>query len=189
MTTARELASYLYTIGDLERLSAQGYRYELIHGELVEMSPAGSKHGSFTGRLSSRLHVLVEESELGEAFAAETGFLISQNPDTVLAPDWAFVREDRIPDPLPDGFLPVVPDLVLETRSPNDSARQVARKIRRWLDAGAQVVLDLDPIREALTVHRLGQEPETLGAGDTLRLADVLPGLSLPLRLVFRPAR
>lgn len=189
MTTTPERLSRPSTADDLERLSAAGYHYELLQGELHPMTPAGGEHGNSTGRLTTRLQVCVDDGDLGEYFVAETGFLIGHNPDTVLAPDWAFVRAERAPHPIPRGFLPLAPDLVLETRSPHDSAREVADKIRRWLDAGSQVVLDLDPAAQRLTVHRLGQEPETLGAGDTLRLADVLPGLSLPLRLVFRPAR
>lgn len=115
-----------YTEADLERLSAAGDRYELIRGELRPMSPAGVEHGFRTMRLNQLLTAFIFEHDLGECSAAETGFTVEQNPTTILAPDWAFVAKDRVPDPLPIGFLPLAPDIVLETRSPSDS--------RRWID-------------------------------------------------------
>ncbi len=130
----------LHTVDDLERLGRQGLRYELIQGGLHEMSPTGGTHGSATSRLSYSVNAHVYAGDLGETFAAETGFLVQRHPDTVLAPDFAFVAAARLPNPRPLGFVPVVPDLVVETRSPGDTSRASAAKVTCWLDFGARLV-------------------------------------------------
>ena len=186
MSVLSESRARLHTVEDLERLDAQGLRYELIRGDLQEMSPAGGRHGSATSRFAAYAGIFVDENGLGECFAAETGFLIGRNPDTVLAPDWAFVAEARLPDLTLEGYVSCVPDAVLETRSPNDTKREVAEKVARWLEAGVGIVLELNPNARALTVYRPGEKPRTLGIEDTFSGEDVLPGLTLPVRRLFR---
>ncbi len=89
----------MYTAEELLEISTDTtHRYELTKGILTIMSPAGSAHGSLALRIGARIQVHVEEHHLGVAFAAETGFKLESNPDTVLAPDVSFVGQDRIPD-------------------------------------------------------------------------------------------
>lgn len=184
MSAVVETSPRLYTQEDLWRLSHEGHRCELIEGRLQEMAPAGSEHGRSTKRLDHYLTDHIYERSLGECFAAETGFTLARDPDTTLAPDWAFVRQERLPDPIPDGYLPVVPDIVIETRSPGDRSPKIEGKMRRWLAHGVQVVLDLDPRGQKLRLWRAGSEPVSLAVEDELTL-DELPGFSLPLRRVF----
>ena len=123
----------LYTQFDLEELSAQGARYELIRGELKPMAPAGAEHGSITVDLIALVHGHVLKNQLGRGFTSETGFIVREEPRTILAPDYAFIARERVPEFIPKGFMPAVPDLVLETRSPGDTARAVAAKVEPWL--------------------------------------------------------
>lgn len=174
------------TVADLERLSAQGFRYELIRGELIEMSPTGGLHGSATDRFAAYVRIHVDEFDQGECFAAETGFLLRRHPDTTYAPDWAFVAKGRVPEPLPASYVPVVPDMVLETRSPGDTKREVALKIEIWLNAGVRMALALDPAARTLTVYQPEAKPEVLGVEDTFSGEEVLPGFILPVRKLFR---
>ncbi len=180
-------ARVLHTTADLERLSAQGGHYELIQGELVEMAPPGSEHGFVTLSLAARVAVYVQDNNLGMTFAAETGVLVSRNPDTVLAPDMAFVAKGRLSLPLPKSYTPVVPDLVLETRSPHDRPRAVAEKVARWLALGVLLVWELDPASRVLTVYRPDAPPQALGASDTLTGEPVLPGFTLSLARLLAP--
>jgi len=175
----------LQTAEDLERLSALGYHYELIRGELREMAPPGGPHGSSTSRLSVFVGMIVIDRDLGETFAAETGFLVGRDPDTVLAPDFAFVAKDRLPNPLPRSYVPVVPDIVLETRSPNDTRKEVADKVARWLKLGVKLVWKMNPKMRLLTTYRTNRAPLSLGEGDTLDGEDVLPGLSVAITRLF----
>ncbi len=176
----------IYSEADLEQLSAQGARFELVRGELKPMSPAGADHGNATMELSGLVLAYVLSNNLGKTFAAETGFIVEEDPHTILAPDFAFIVRERVPDPIPRGFMPVVPDLVLETRSPGDTAREVAAKVELWLEVGAREVWELNPRRQVLTVYRPNAEPLALTAADTLQSAELLPGFSLKLSLILR---
>ena len=176
----------LYTAEELERLCAQGHRYELIRGELQEMAPVGLKHANATWRLAGYVHIFLAEHDLGEGFGGEPGCVIASGPDTVLAPDWAFIAKERLPDEIPDKFGAIVPDIVLETRSPNDTCKEVQEKVKLWLQAGARIVWELDPKARVLTVYRPDTEPRTLGIEDELSGEDVLPGFTLPLAKLFR---
>jgi Uma2 family endonuclease len=175
----------VFTALELEQLPSDA-RYELIRGELCEMPNNSAEHGNKTMRISTPVAAFVDEHELGECFAAETRFTIEQNPDTVLAPDFAFVSRARLAGIPPKGYLTMAPDLVIETRSPSESRTEIALKTARWLQAGARVVWLLDPAMQTVTVHRPGAAPQALTQDDTLRGEDILPGFALPLRRVFR---
>ena len=178
----------VHTAEDLERLSAQGFRYELIKGELRPMSPSGGPHGDATSRISFYVNGLVYGEERGLTFTAETGFFVARDPDTVMAPDFAFIAEERLPEILPEGYVSIIPDLAVETRSPNDTAKEVADKVEDWLAAGAEIVWVIEPRKRTITSHRRGRQPLVFGTGETLDGEDVLPGLSIPLNRIF-PAK
>ena len=189
MTVSTLTKPAVYTAADLERLSDEGYHYELIRGELRPMSPSGGPHGTASSRVSFYVNSIVYGEELGETFAAETGFFVERDPDTVKAPDFAFVSYERLPDPLPEGYVPLVPDLAVETRSPSDTAREVAEKMEEWLAAGVRLVWVIEPKKRTITTHRAGRPPQVLSVGDTLDGEDVLPGLAVPVARIFPPRR
>src|SRR4051812_48755474 len=104
----------LYTAEELWNLSADETKhYELIEGELVAMSPTGGHHGEVNAQFSWLIMTHVRTKKLGHIYAAETGFKLSENPDTVLAPDFAFISKKRLKSGT-DKFVPVAPDLVVE---------------------------------------------------------------------------
>ena len=123
------VASQAFTAEQLLQLPRGKMRYELVKGELLTMSPSGSEHGVVTIQLSALIAQFVAATGAGLPFGAETGFLIERNPDTVRAPDFAFIRRERIPPGgLPKGYWPGAPDLAVEVVSPNDTAREVDDK-------------------------------------------------------------
>src|SRR5436309_15362408 len=79
-------------------------RTELIRGRLVVRDPGGARHGAVAMRLGYRIMAHVEAHDLGRAYAAETGFKIESDPDTVRAPDVAFIAKDRVPQVEPRGY-------------------------------------------------------------------------------------
>ena len=83
------------TAADLLRLPADGRRYELLRGAWRQMAPAGPTPGRLAMRLAAHLFQYVETHHLGTVYAAETGFQLTQDPDTVRAPDVAFVSRQR----------------------------------------------------------------------------------------------
>jgi len=175
----------LYTAEDLEQLPSDA-RYELIRGELCAMPNNSADHGNKTMRISTSVAQFVDENDLGECFAAETRFTIESNPDTTLGPDFAYISKERLTEIPLKGYLRLAPDLVVETRSPNDTRTEFALKISRWLQAGVREVWALDPATRTLVVHRTGTVSQTLTIDDTLTGGEVLPGYSVTLRRIFR---
>ncbi len=136
--------------------------------------------------LAGPLDHYVRTQRLGRVYAAETGFRIASNPDTVLAPDVAFIRRERIEaEGQVRGYRSGTPDLIAEVISPSDLYSEVAEKVDAWLTAGTQLVIIVDPRRQTITVHRAPTEMQTLTINDTLDGAPVLPGWTLPVREVF----
>ncbi|MCH7751174.1 MAG: Uma2 family endonuclease [Planctomycetes bacterium] len=174
------------TAEKLAALSADGRRRELVEGELRMMSPAGSEHGRVAMRLGSLLEQHVRANKLGAVFAAETGFQLSKNPDTVRAPDVAFVRAEMVKQFEGfQGFLPLAPDLVAEVVSPNDSFSQVEKKTGAWLSAGVQMVLIVDPGRRTIQVFRDPTESIVLSNSDQLDASDVVDDWRLTVSELF----
>jgi Uma2 family endonuclease len=163
-------------------------RYELIAGELEVMSPAKPRHGRVIGRLTSSLGPHVLARGLGEIFGAETGFMLARNPDTIRAPDVAYVRREQVlavGDT--DDWWPGAPDLAVEVLSPEDSYSKTREKVALWLGAGARLVLVVDPRRRIVEVHRPGMSPLELTEADAIDRGDVVPGWSLPVARLFAP--
>lgn len=179
MTTATQLI----TAEQLLQLSNDG-RYELVKGELFTMSPSGEEHGAVTAKITSRLNDFVEAHELGVVYGAETGFKLERDPDTVLAPDVAFIRRERITKLL-KSYRIGAPDLAVEVISPRENKRKIEQKTTRWLQSGALAVWNVYPESRTVTVHRLNTEPKLLLEKDDLSDDDILPGFRLPLSQIF----
>jgi len=172
------------TADQLLVLDEPGVCHELVRGQLKRMTPAGHWHGGVVGLLAARLGSHVFDRRLGVVYGAETGFLLAREPDTVLAPDAAFVVSDRVPAESA-GFFVGAPDLAVEVVSPGDSARGVHEKAREWLLAGARVVWVVDPKARSVVIHGPGGRVRTLDSDDILHGGDLLPGFSLLVRDLF----
>lgn len=168
----------LMTAEELLALSVPDKRTELIRGHLVVREPAGFLHGEIAARLLVALGSHVFARKLGDVLAAETGFTLERNPDTVRAPDVAFVRAERVPAPRPRGFAEMAPDLAVEVLSPEDRPGEVLSKVGAWLRAGTRLVWVIDPVRRTARVYRADGTISERGADDVLDGEDVVPGLS-----------
>jgi Uma2 family endonuclease len=168
------------TAEELFELPDDGMRHELVEGELRTMTPAGFEHGRVALRLGAQILRHVEAQSLGAVLAAETGFVLRRDPDTVRAPDVAFVAADRLPV-TGRGFAELAPDLVVEVVSPSDRASEVAAKAAMWLDAGVRLVWVVDPQARLAAVHHPGGLVTVLREDGVLDGEDVLPGFRLPL--------
>ncbi|MFQ5614137.1 MAG: Uma2 family endonuclease [Anaerolineae bacterium] len=171
---------------DLLRMPDDGFRYELVRGELRKMTPAGHEHGQITARLTWRLAQYVETNNLGVVYAAETGFLLSSDPDTVRAPDVAFVRAERVEAAGDvEGYFPGAPDLAVEVISPGDSYTDVEEKVFDWLEAGTQMAVVVNPRQRTVTVYRSLSDIVVLTENDSFSGGDVVPGWTLAARELF----
>ena len=179
--TATASVTDLVTADEL-LLMGEGRR-ELIRGEVLELTPPGHMHGKVAARISYHVTDFVYRNELGEVYAAETGFLLERDPDTVRAPDCAYVARERVIDTEKYGQL--APDLAVEVKSPSDTYREMQAKARFWLEHGARLVWVALPEKRVVEVHEKNKPPEQLSESDTIDGGDVLPGFRLSVRDCF----
>ena len=179
-TTRPVTAEYLLNMPD------DGFRYELVRGELRKMPPAGHVHGEYAASILVSLGAHVKTRGLGKVYAAETGFHLESDPDHVRAPDAAFVRRERA-DAARDshGFFPGPPDAAVEVLSPSDRYSEVAEKVADWIEAGTVVVIVVDPRRRVVEVRRSPAESVMLTEEDTLDIDDIVPGWRMPVKDIF----
>lgn len=177
-----------WTDEDLLRLPmGMGERYELIEGELITMSPAGGEHGQIADIISGEIYLYLKKHKLGKGVTAETGFYTRGNKKTVRAPDYAFIRREKLGGkPLPKGFLTIVPDLVVEVVSPNDEADEIEAKVQEWRDFGVTLVWIVYPKTRHVHVYTQGDiSPTVLTLEAALSGETVLPDFTLPLKTIF----
>ena len=151
------------------------------------MSPAGWKHGDVVGVLHTLLGSHIRQRRMGRVFGAETGFLISRDPDTVRAPDFAFISNASLPATAPEeAFWPGAPDLAVEVLSPDDRTGEVGEKIRAWLTAGAKEVWIVNSQLQSVTIHRSATDMRVYAVGENL-VGDeqLLPGFSCTVAEIF----
>ena len=151
------------------------------------MSPAGGRHGRLALKVSWLLNNHVMANDLGVVLAAETGFKISVDPDTVLAPDVAYVEGSRysaIENEI--GYLPLAPDLAIEVLSPNDRFSRVESKAIAWLEAGCKLVLLLDPEAETVHAYRSRSQIDLFRKEEILDCSDVVAGWSIAVKEFFQ---
>jgi Uma2 family endonuclease len=159
---------------------------ELVGGRIVRMTPTNPTHGRIEVNVAAALRAFVRTQNLGVVMAGEVGVFTTRNPDTVRAPDVLFLSHERdARRTRRDGFLDVAPDLVVEILSPTDRPDAVRRKLVEYFAAGVRLAWVIDPATRTVRVHQARGETRSLGAGDVLSGADVLPGFELPIQDVF----
>lgn len=183
MTTAKR---GLLTAEDLLRLDSQGVKGELIKGVLYERMPSGGRHGEIAVALATEFRIFARPRRLGRVGGSDTGVLLERDPDTVREPDVYFISAERLPlDVSVSGYYEVVPDLVVEIRSPSDSLTEFNAKIAMWLGEGARLVLAIFPATRTARVHRPDGSTLDLAKDDVFDGEDVLPGFTCPLKDIF----
>ena len=156
-------------------------RSELVDGVMHVREPGAYRHGKVAATVAAQLREFVLARQLGDVVGAETGFTLRRNPDTVRAPDAAFISNERLPPADVRGYAELAPDLVVEVRSRGDRAGKERARITDWLASGVRLVWVVDPERRRGEVHRADGSVRTLGEQDVFDGETVLPGLMLPL--------
>ena len=176
--------THLMTAEELAEISTDWYhRYELIKGELLTMSPSNDLHGAVTMKLSMFLYNYVTSNNLGVLRAADTGFKLESNPDTVLAPDIAFIAQERAGTPS-EFFRQSPPDLAVEVLSPSDRKGKVERKTALWLELGARSVWNVSPRKRTVEVFHADGNHRLFHAHDEL-VDDTVPGFRVLVSKIF----
>jgi Uma2 family endonuclease len=179
----------LYTVDEFWETFGETKRLELVKGVPTQMAPNGTAHGAVSLLLGHLIFMYVEEHDLGLAVGAETGFVLTQNPDTVRAPDVGFVAKARLPDQIPAQYFPGPPDLAVEVVSPNDSATSIHDKVLDYLHAGTRLVWVVYPESRNVVAYTSVDKALIFDADGVLDGGEVLPGFALPVRDVFKKLR
>ncbi len=176
----------LMTAEQLMRMPRGVRRYELVSGVLKTAPLSGFVHGEVLLSLGTLLSSFVRQHGLGLVSGGEPGFLLARDPDTVRAPDVAFVGTERLAaNPVTDFYWPGPPDLAVEVMSFDDTVYGMDEKAKVWLDAGVRMVWVVNPARRTVTVYRSATDIKRLTEDDDLDGHDVLPGFRCRVADIF----
>ena len=174
-TDTPDLDTRLLTIEEFADLPDDGWRLELVRGQVVREPPGGFEHGDVAFEIGLLLRSFVKEHGLGKVVGTDSGFVLFDEPPTVRAPDVAFVREDRL-DFDRKRFAPLAPDLAVEILSPSNTMSEMHDKVLDYLDAGSSLVWVVDPQSRTVAVYRSREEIRLIAADGEIDGGDVLPG-------------
>ena len=179
-------AEALMTAQEFGQRPDPGYPEELVQGRVVGMPPPDRRHGYVCSKAARIFGSVVEEHDLGRVMSNDSGVITKRDPDTVRGADVAYYSYARLPKgPLPTGYGPEVPELIVEVRSANDGWREILEKVTEYLRAGVLMVVVLDP--KPQTAHLFGptDPPCTLGPEDELVLPRILEGFRVRVGRFF----
>jgi len=180
------LAGRLVTGEELLRMPDRG-PCELLDGKIVSMVPPGGEHCLFESNLDIALKLFARQQKLGRVLVGEVGIYTRRNPDRVRAADIVFLSKERLPGKMPQGYLHVAPDLVVEILSPHDQWREVQEKVQEYLAIGVSSVWLVESRKRMVHVYHASNERavQQLGIDDTLHGEGTLAGFALPVRDIF----
>jgi Uma2 family endonuclease len=176
----------LLTAEEFRRLPDDGRPKELKRGRVILVNLPAPRHGQICGQVYYLLRRHLEDHPLGHLVTNDSGIITEHDPDTVRGADVAFYSYNRVPPgPLPQGYLPVAPELVFEVRSPGDRWGRIWGKVGEYLEAGVKVVCVLDQMTERCHVYRNEEEIQVFAAEQELTIPDVLPESRVVVRRFF----
>jgi Uma2 family endonuclease len=172
------------TLEEFKRYVAQpenaGRLFELINGEIVEVSPGRTQYSEFGHLIAVAVRLFCKERHLPCHTSGGDGAFRIQGH--VVTPDFAYKRTPMSED-YPD---PESPLWVVEIISPTDKAGDIREKRQIYRQAGI-LYWEIYPQSRSIDVYAPGQPMKTLGMSDTLNGSDVLPGFKLAVEELFAP--
>ncbi len=184
MTTLSEPP--LLTAEEFLHMDDGGASTELVRGRIVELKPPYTAHGYYCCRIATTLGAFVEQHQLGRIGGGGAGVVTERDPDTVRGPDVAFYSYERIPrGPLPEGYWPEAPELVVEIRSTDDFWKDILSNASEYLSAGVLTVAVADPQTQRVHLFSADRETTVLNPDDELTFPDILPGFAVLVKKLF----
>lgn len=179
MTVTQELL----TAEQFRLLPDSGKPCELVRGKVIEMSLPAPKHGYYCSNVAMALGTHVKARRLGRVVINDSAIITGRGPDSVRGADVAYYSYQRLPPgPLPEGYVEVAPELVVEVRSPTDRWARINAKVGEYMDASVLVVCVLDPETGTLIVHQADELTRVLEAEDEFTLPNLLGDFRTPVR-------
>ena len=180
------LDTKLLTAEEYGRLPDDGRLTELVRGIIVEMNRPFTSHGYYLVRIATLLSSFVEHHQLGRVVGGDAGVVTQREPDSVRGPDVAFYSYQRIPrGPLPEGYWPASPELVIEIRSKDDRWKDIHQKIGEYFSADVLTVAVVDSEQQRVYLFSADRETAVLNSSDQLTFPDILPGFEIVVARLF----
>ena len=154
----------------------RGRCYELVRGEVIEVSRPRRAHCIVCGNAARMLGNFTFRKKKGYIATNDTGVVLDRDPDTVRGPDIAYFEDVERWEDVPEKWGDTVPRLIVEVVSPNDTAQYIIDKIADFFRSGVEVVWVIDPDTKRVNVYSKNEGVQTLTEKDTLTGGDVLPG-------------
>ena len=159
---------------------------ELIEGIVKELPMPTLKHGYICSEIAAILREHVKKNDLGRVMSNDSFVKVRRNPDSIRGADVCYISYERLPKgEIPEGLLDVVPDLVIEVRSPSDTWTEMIAKVLDYLSAGVRVIVVLNPPTKSVAVYRPDTEGDIFRREQELVVPDILPGFSVEVRKLF----
>jgi Uma2 family endonuclease len=156
---------------------------------IIIMSPVGGESGFFEKNFIFELELWARQHKKGLTFSSSTGFLLPNG--AMRSPDACWVSEERwkeIQEDQKQKFMPVVPDFIVEIKSPEDALKDLKLKMKEWVDNGAQLGWLIDPKAENVFVFRSEKVVEKINSFDQILSGeDILPGFKFDLKQLKLP--
>lgn len=165
-----------------------GRYVEYLFGKVVEPPMPFSNHGKIYIRADVILTNFADEHDLGHIIGHDSWIKtpMPDDPTKVLGPDIAYYSYGRLPKgDIPDGYLPVKPELVMEVRSPSDRRRDILARVEAYLSNDSLAVVVFDPPTKSATLFEANGRETRLDPSDALELPDILAGFSVPVAKFF----
>lgn len=180
------IAEQSITVEEFYEKAMEGFRGELVRGELKETMPTSILHGIIAGRIAGLLAVFLMQTKLGEVLTAETGFKLFVNERTVRVPDVAFLSNEKLAE-IEDfsKFFNGTPDLAVKVISPSETYDEVQGKLEDYLAAGVKIVWIVRPKQKSVTVYNSLFDFKTFQEDEELEGGDVLPQFKCKLQDIF----
>jgi Uma2 family endonuclease len=182
LMTADEFWEFVHRPENLDR------DFELIRGEVVEVSRPTKPHGPVAALVAFELQLYVRATRKGYVVTNDSGIALGEDPDSVLGPDVAYFTDANKIDDLHPKWGDVPPVLAVEVSSPNDRPGRMNAKIQEYLTNGVKMVWQADYEERNVTVHRPNRSMEVIRGDGELTGGDDLPGLVIKVANLFRLA-
>jgi Uma2 family endonuclease len=153
--------------------------------ELIVMAPAGGESSEKNGDLVADVIIWNRQTNLGRVFDSSGGYDFTALGGGKPAPDVSWIEKSRLEGVKIVGFIPVVPDFVIELRSATDNLKPLQDKMREYQRLGVRLGLLVDPQNKQVEIYRPGQEPERLEAPTEIDCGEVMPGFVLSMSRIW----
>jgi Uma2 family endonuclease len=157
--------------------------------ELIVMSPTVGESGERNLDLITQVGVWNKKNKLGRAFDSSTGYDFIPIGGGKMSSDVSWIEKSRLDRIDITGFIPVVPDFVIELRSQSpkglaprrDRLSSLQAKMIEYQRLGVQLALLINPQDRQVEIYRLDCKTEVLDSPTEINCEPLMPGFNLDL--------